>query len=95
MLILYNVPFRIKCISVLDETWYEKANETVSTNYCEAVDRVNTNGEYASPALQYMKVIIDWIYNRPDLFDARKIFIEGFSKNGNFGGTVVCIICIS
>ena len=64
------------------------------TNFCEAVDRVNGDGEYASPALQHMKVIVDWIYSKPDLFDASKIFVEGFSMNGLFGGMVVFIICI-
>ena len=43
---LYNVPFGIKCISAqVNEDWYEKANETVPTYYCEGVDRVNTDGE--------------------------------------------------
>ena len=93
--LLPTVPFWIKCISVLNKDWYEKANETLPTNFCEAVDRVNTDGEYASPGIQYMKVIMDWIYSRPDLFDATKIFIEGFSRNGLFGGMVAFIICIS
>ena len=92
--ILNNVTFAIKCISALDEDWYAKANETVPTNFCEGVDRVNTDGEYASPGIQYVKVIVDWIYNKPDLFDAANIFIEGFSMNGKFGGMVVFIICI-
>ena len=92
--ILYNVLFGIKCISGINKDWYEKANETVPTSVCEGVDRVNTDGEYASPAIQYMKVIIDWIYSRPDLFDAANIFVEGFSMNGLFGGMVVFIICI-
>ena len=74
--ILHNVPFAIKCISALNEDWYAKANETVPTNFCEAVDRVNTNGEYASPAIQHMKVIVDWIYSKPDVFDPTKIFVE-------------------
>ena len=92
--ILHIVTFGIKCISAFDEDWYAKANETVPTNFCEGVDRVNTDGEYASPAIQYMKVIIDWIYSRPDLFDAANIFLEGFSMNGEFGGMILFIICI-
>ena len=100
---MYNVPFGIKCISALtkaaeipiSEDWYKKANETVPTNFCEAVDRVNNDGEYASPAPQYAKVIIDWIDSRPDLFDANNIFVEGFSRNAKVAGRVVFIICIS
>ena len=92
--ILHIVTFGIKCISAFDEDWYAKANETVPTNFCEGVDRVNTDGEYASPGIQYVKVIIDWIYSKPDLFDAANIFVEGFSMNGLFGGMVVFIICI-
>ena len=46
------------------------------------------------PEKLYNKVIIDWIYSRPDLFDTTKIFIEGFSKNGASAGTVVIIILI-
>ena len=94
LLLLYVVFFLTKCVSVPNEDWYKKANETVPTNFCESVDRVNSEGEYASPALQYMKVIIDWIYSRPDLFDAANIFLEGFSMNGEFGGMILFIICI-
>ena len=46
------------------------------------------------PEKRYNKVIIDWIYSRPDLFDTSKIFIEGFSKNGASAGKVVIIILI-
>ena len=92
--ILHIVTFGIKCISALNEDWYAKANETVPTNFCEGVDRVNTDGEYASPGIQYVKVIVDWIYSKPDLFDAANIFVEGFSMNGLFGGMVVFIISI-
>ena len=94
LLILHNVPFCIKCISVKNPEWYEKRNETVPTNVCKGVDRVNTDGEYASPGPQYAKVIIDWIDSRPDLFDANIIFVEGFSRNAIVAGRVVFIICI-
>ena len=93
--ILNNVTFAIKCISALDEDWYAKANETVPTNFCEGVDRVNTDGEYASPGIQYVKVIIDWIYSRPDLFDSTKVYINGFSKNGASAGKFVITNLIS
>ena len=53
-------------------------------------------GPCTGPYNLYHKVIIDWIYSRPDLFDSTKVFIEGFSKNGASASKVVILklICI-
>ena len=81
----------------MNPDWYAKANETrpdTKGPFCKEIGRVNTDGEYASN-LQYIKVIIDWIYSQPDLFDSENVFIEGFSANAGTARKVVFNIYIS
>ena len=47
---------------------------------------LNDDGSYALPKYQYVKRVIDWVISQPNLFDTDKIFVKGFSQNGNFGG---------
>ena len=47
---------------------------------------MHPNGTYVLPRFQYYKRVINWILDQPDVYDANKIFIYGFSQNGFFGG---------
>ena len=60
--------------------------EITGTDFCENVDAVHPNGTYVLPKFQYVKRVLNWILDHPEVYDANKIFIYGFSQNGMFGG---------